>query len=121
MRGGREVKEFLEKDLGKEGMKRAVIVLFHLGPIVHGAPQGSLCGHSRCRIFQDQGKQVLLLMDSVTRFGRALREIGLAAGEPPHSKGVPTFGLLEPAKTHGEGRELEQRIDNGLLYGPGRG
>ncbi|MDY0220905.1 MAG: type III secretion system ATPase SctN [Desulfobacterium sp.] len=86
---GREVKEFLEKDLGKEGMKRAVIVCSTSDRSSMERLKAAYVATAVAEYFRDQGKQVLLLMDSVTRFGRALREIGLAAGEPPTRRGFP--------------------------------
>ena len=86
---GREVKEFLEKDLGKEGMKKAVIVCSTSDRSSMERLKAAYVATAIAEYFRDQGKQVLLLMDSVTRFGRALREIGLAAGEPPTRRGFP--------------------------------
>ena len=86
---GREVKEFIEDILGEEGMKRAVVVAVPADqpPVMrmHGAYQAtSIAEH-----FRDEGKDVLLLMDSLTRFAQAQREIALAIGEPPATKGYP--------------------------------
>lgn len=86
---GREVKEFIEDILGEEGMARAVVVAVPADqpPVMrmHGAYQAtSIAEH-----FRDEGKDVLLLMDSLTRFAQAQREIALAIGEPPATKGYP--------------------------------
>jgi len=86
---GREVKEFIEDILGEEGMERAVVVAVPADqpPVMrmHGAYQAtSIAEH-----FRDEGKDVLLLMDSLTRFAQAQREIALAIGEPPATKGYP--------------------------------
>lgn len=86
---GREVKEFIEDILGDEGMQRAVVVAVPADqpPVMrmHGAYQAtSIAEH-----FRDEGKDVLLLMDSLTRFAQAQREIALAIGEPPATKGYP--------------------------------
>ncbi len=86
---GREVKEFIEDILGEEGMQRAVVVAVPADqpPVMrmHGAFQAtSIAEH-----FRDEGKDVLLLMDSLTRFAQAQREIALAIGEPPATKGYP--------------------------------
>lgn len=86
---GREVKEFLEHDLGKDGMKKAVIVCSTSDRSSMERLKAAYVATAVAEYFRDQGKQVLLMMDSVTRFGRALREIGLAAGEPPTRRGFP--------------------------------
>lgn len=86
---GREVREFLEHDLGKEGMKKAVIVCSTSDRSSMERLKAAYVATAIAEYFRDQGKQVLLMMDSVTRFGRALREIGLAAGEPPTRRGFP--------------------------------
>ncbi len=86
---GREVREFLERDLGEEGVKRAVTVI---ATSDRPAMERLKCAYVATAIaeyFRDKGLKVLLLMDSVTRFARALREIGLAAGEPPTRRGFP--------------------------------
>lgn len=86
---GREVKEFIERILGEEGMARAVVVAApaDTSPVLrlHGASLAT----SIAEYFRDQGKDVLLLMDSLTRYAQAQREIALAIGEPPATKGYP--------------------------------
>ena len=86
---GREVKEFIEHILGKEGLQRAVVVAVpaDLPPLLR--LQGAQVATAIAESFRDEGKQVLLLMDSLTRFCQAQREIALAVGEPPATKGYP--------------------------------
>jgi len=86
---GREVREFIEHDLGKDGMKKAVLVVSTSDRSSMERLKAAYVATAIAEYFRDQNKRVLLMMDSVTRFGRALREIGLAAGEPPARRGFP--------------------------------
>ena len=84
---GREVREFLENDLGKEGMARSVIIVSTSDQAAQLRINAAYVGTAIAEYFREQGKTVILMMDSITRFARALREIGLAAGEPPARAG----------------------------------
>jgi flagellum-specific ATP synthase len=105
---GREVKEFIEQILGEDGLARSVVVAApaDVSPILR--MQGASYATSLAEYFRDQGKHVLLLMDSLTRYAMAQREIALAIGEPPATKGYPpsVFAKL-PALVEraGNGRE----------------
>jgi flagellum-specific ATP synthase len=106
---GREVLEFVEKDLGEEALKRSVLIVATSDQPALVRIKAAFAANSIANHFRAQGKHVLLLMDSLTRLAMAQRELGLAVGEPPATRGYPpsVFGLmpvvLEQAGCVGEG------------------
>jgi flagellum-specific ATP synthase len=94
---GREVRDFLERDLGEEGLQRSVVVIATSDQPALIRLKGALAATAIAEYFRDSGKDVLLLMDSLTRFSMAQREIGLAIGEPPVTRGyTPSVYAIMP-------------------------
>jgi flagellum-specific ATP synthase len=124
---GREVREFIEDDLGPDGLARSVVVVATSDAPPMLRRQAAYAAMTVAEHFRDEGRSVLLLMDSVTRFCLAQREIGLSAGEPPATRGYPPQrlrGTAAPAGTRRprtRGGQWRGRTDHRAFHRPGRG
>ena len=118
---GREVVDFIERDLGPEGLSKSVLVVSTSDEPPLKRLQAVLTATAISEYFRDQGKDVLLLVDSITRAAQASRELGLAAGEPPTTSWFSPFDILATPQVGRTNRTNSNGKYHGLLLRFGRG